>query len=98
MWEISDENTAIGAWHGTGRHRCPRRRPRPRLRIVLTRNEAFGSNLCSVIVIAPIGLTLQAAFFRIVKSRGRGLAFWTGFLACGTASMISLLAALYDPH
>jgi hypothetical protein len=66
-------------------------------RAILTRNEHFGWNVWLLIVVTPIGLTLQAALFYIVSSQGRSRIFWTGFLTSGILAMISILFARYDP-
>src|SRR5947209_18664618 len=36
-----------------------------------------------LIGVAPAGLALQLAAFRLIRSRGRARAFWAGFLAAG---------------
>jgi hypothetical protein len=47
-----------------------------------------------LIGVAPAGLELQWAAFRMIGSRGRARAFWAGFLAAGTLAAWSLVGAM----
>jgi hypothetical protein len=66
-------------------------------RAILAGSQHFGWDLGLLLVVAPIGLTLQAATFQVVSSRGRSRIFWVGFLTFGLVAMSSVLLAMYDP-
>jgi hypothetical protein len=62
-------------------------------------NLAAGRVLYSIepwllVGIAPAGLALQFAAFRLIRSRGPARAFWAGFLAVGLLAAWSLVAAM----
>ncbi len=44
--------------------------------------------------VAPAGLALQFAAFRLIRSRGRARMFWAGFLAAGVLAAWSLVGAM----
>lgn len=50
-----------------------------------------------VLAVAPIGITLQVGFWQLYRRRGKGLAFWAGFLVSGTYTLATLLICYYDP-
>jgi hypothetical protein len=47
-----------------------------------------------LIGVAPAGIALQWAAFRLIGSRGRARAFWAGFLAAGVLAAWSLVGAM----
>jgi hypothetical protein len=62
-------------------------------------NLAAGRVLFSIepwllIGVAPTGLALQFAVFRLILSRGPARAFWAGFLAAGLLAAWSLVGAM----
>jgi CDP-diglyceride synthetase len=61
-------------------------------RILLAYNQEM------LIGIALGGLVLQVGFFRLIRSRGRGRAFWVGFIVCGLMAMTTLVWAMRFPE
>ena len=50
-----------------------------------------------LIGVAPIGLALQFGIFRLMRSRGRGRAFWVGFVVCGLTAMMAFVWVVRSP-
>jgi hypothetical protein len=57
----------------------------------------FGMGLEVLIQTIPMGLALNFGLLRAFCVRGRPRAFWMGFIACGTAAMISSAWAALTP-
>ena len=66
-------------------------------RAIFTPSDHFGWNLLWLNALAPIGITLQVALFRIANGRNSSRIFWTGFLTFGILAMISVILLLSDP-
>ena len=50
-----------------------------------------------LIGVALIGLALQVGIFRLMRSRGRGRAFWVGFVVCGLTAMMAFVWVVRSP-
>jgi hypothetical protein len=59
------------------------------IRAVLSEAMTFGVGLEALIHTVPMGLTLNYGLLRVLGSPRGTRAFWVGFLACGTAAMLS---------
>jgi hypothetical protein len=56
--------------------------------------RALFATLPSLIAgVAPIAALLQIGVYLLIRRRGRARAFWSGFVACGTAALATLLWA-----
>jgi hypothetical protein len=56
---------------------------------------AHGENL--LYALAPMGLALQVAAYRLIHLRGQARAFWVGFLTGGLTAVASLVWAVLRP-
>jgi hypothetical protein len=59
------------------------------IRVVFGKAMTFGIGLHALIYALPMVLVLNCGLFCGLGTRGRPRAFWMGFLACGTAAMLS---------
>ena len=57
----------------------------------------FGIGLQALITVIPIVLVLNFGLLRMIATPGRGRAFWTGFLICGTIAMTTSVWAALTP-
>lgn len=58
----------------------------------------FSYNTEMLIGVALSGMVLQVGLYQLLRSRGRGRAFWAGFTACGLMAMMSFVWAMLFPE
>src|SRR4051794_40745979 len=52
-------------------------------RAYISGSEHFGWGLNCLLAVVPSAVALQVASLQLLRSRGRSLIFWAGFVSCG---------------
>ncbi len=58
----------------------------------------FSYNTEMLIGVALSGIVLQLGLYQLLRSRGRGRAFWAGFITCGLMATMSFVWAILFPE